>query len=98
MESNVYLTQKKKTMTNKELRDEAIHRLINNPGATIVKHISGKGKECWRIRDKDVNPVMNISNDVFEFMQNHNLIKQHSPREWIFLPDKWKEYQRTLKK
>lgn len=85
-------------MTQKELRDEAIHRLLKNPGHTIVKHLDAKHKQCWRIRDAQVNPIMNISNDTMEFFQNHFLVKQISERCWIFLPDKWKEYQRTLKK
>lgn len=84
-------------MTDREVRDEVVHRLITNPGHTIVKHVNSKGKECWRIRDKNISPIMNFSDKLFEFFHNHNMVKQITPRHWIFLKEKWDDWRRSVR-
>jgi len=73
-------------MTPTELKEHLLVVLIDNKDHTIVKHINPSGKECYRIRDKFVNPIANMPESIFKEFVENGLITKINDREWQLKP------------
>lgn len=69
-------------MTAKEEYENILALLNDNPKHTIVRHVNSSGRPCWRIRDKAVNPLANISEHLFTKLVENNLLNKLNDREW----------------
>lgn len=69
-------------MTQKEEHEHVLSLLHDNKNHTIVKHYSPSGKLVYRIRDAEVNPIANFSENLFQKFYNANILIQLNDREW----------------
>lgn len=69
-------------MTQTEHYNHLLVVLVNHQPHTIVRHTLPSGAHCYRIRDKDVNPIANMPESIFYKLRENNLLTQINQREW----------------